>query len=46
MSGGIVLDTIYNTETFLRTNTLHQDEDRISMNSSSGLYDSAGMFNN
>ena len=38
LSGGIVLDTIYNTETFLRTNTLHQDEDRISMNSSAGLY--------
>ena len=40
LSGGIVLDTIYNTETFLRTNTLHQDEDRLSMNSSAGLYSS------
>ena len=38
LSGGIVLDTIYNSETFLRTNTSHQDEDRISMNSCAGLY--------
>ena len=40
LSGGIVLDTVYNTETFLRTNTINQDEDRISMNSSAGLYSS------
>ena len=40
LSSGVVLDTVYNTETFLRTNTLHQDEDRISMNSSAGLYSS------
>lgn len=38
LSGGVVLDTIYNTETFLRTNTLHQDEDRLSMNASAGMY--------
>ena len=33
-----VIDTIYNTESFLRTNCLHPDEDRLSMNNSAGNY--------
>ena len=33
-----VSDTIYNTESFLRTNCLHPDEDRLSMNNSAGNY--------
>ena len=33
-----VSDTIYNTEAFLRTNCLHPDEDRLSMNNSAGNY--------
>ena len=40
LCGGIVIDTIYNTESFLRTQTCHPDEDRISINSSAGLYSS------
>lgn len=43
--GGIVIDTLYATEQFIRNNLYHTDEDRRLTNNSMGAYDSLAQRN-
>ena len=38
---GVLLDTVYSTEQFLRAQMLNSDEDRMSINASVGMYNSS-----
>ena len=41
LQGGNVIDTVYNSENFIRNQLMHADQDRIQINNSAGAYSSA-----